>query len=1190
MPAENAKALNYIGQLDEARCNGRWDALPELARKIEKHASHRTCIYTTARAEAQVAAHIRQQRNDSLPPTPTTPPPDLPSLIDSLAAAKDQETTHKQDVFAAETCLAWIHWVLDQPSESLARLPSNVAETIDNLRHGDESFTGWTQVCIVKAAYLKGSVQEKNGAIDEALKTYESVLHFVGSDILSAASLQFKAWSEALLARLCVLLDISKAGDRPEDLGSALHAFRLWARLMENGKAQFSGEALADPPDMRRAVWKAYYDTLSIILRRGSLYSGSSDPDHALLGDAAEHASEEQYLSARLQQRAELKLAESVYESLLLKEARFPKASESNEEVDAWAESVMGNWRIICGPAWTDEELGEGGKAAVGKGVLDILYRAATKSYHSTRILRHLFIVHSSLAEFDLAFKAFDSYVEIVSRGKDRAEKSGEEDPGLDDDNTVLRTAAEAVRILCRFGTRRHAEKAKEVGEQIEKWLKQQTPASRPGTATSEAPHANKSTERLLSPRVLAIAHRAVGISRAHWARLTYEATARSTFQAQAVQAFRKALHPEYQDTTNLETLYALGLLLAEMRDINGAIKVVKRALSSNPRGDGLRSPDGVVGNAEGEDANYVHERKLIPLWHLLALLLTAKSDFNTAAKTCDAAFDQFDDATVLFGNQGEAYRSEHLNESSAELEKSRGNADKGLVDRMESFEKEGILQVKVTQLLLLEVVEGTTAAVDASMELLGLYKRLYGDPTGDIKPPETVDISVQNTPGNRAMLQERRHTTSLLIDVWLFIAGLYARAALFEDAKGAVDEAFKLADNLESEMSQDQSSAKAFFERGWGGGKSIEELWADIWAARGEIAAAEAEPHEALGHFEKGLSHNPDHPAAVVGLSTILLDIYGQVIPAESAQRASAKEGRSAKDSKSNAPDPEELNRLAARDRAYSLLSSLTKLGTGWDYSEAWFALARAYEEGGQVQKAKDVLWWKIYSYHATIHTAPRGVKGLRCPLTLRSPGYAHLGPLLLGPNNNADNDDIPTTSRPSTTHPRFPACLRCIRAGEADCCIVQRRATPEERAAFSPLVKTPMEENRLFMTVIMLPTDRDVANPALFAEKMRRRDELLREVQMKEERAALAPRRIVTDYNQFSAEELKKIRKGQKKDSYLLGGKIENREKVLKPTESWGEKWVGRREEEEREFVRQTREKADEILAAVEAGGIWA
>jgi hypothetical protein len=38
-----------------------------------------------------------------------------------------------------------------------------------------------------------------------------------------------------------------------------------------------------------------------------------------------------------------------------------------------------------------------------------------------------------------------------------------------------------------------------------------------------------------------------------------------------------------------------------------------------------------------------------------------------------------------------------------------------------------------------------------------------------------------------------------------------------------------------------------------------------------------------------------------------------------------------------------------------------LTKLGTGWNNSEAWFALARAYELGGQVEKAKEVLWWCV-------------------------------------------------------------------------------------------------------------------------------------------------------------------------------------------------------------------------------------
>lgn len=61
------------------------------------------------------------------------------------------------------------------------------------------------------------------------------------------------------------------------------------------------------------------------------------------------------------------------------------------------------------------------------------------------------------------------------------------------------------------------------------------------------------------------------------------------------------------------------------------------------------------------------------------------------------------------------------------------------------------------------------------------------------------------------------------------------------------------------------------------------------------------------------------------------------------------------------NQISPPELNRLAARDRAFGLLSTLTKLGSGWDYSEAWYTLARAYEESGQVEKTKEVLWWCI-------------------------------------------------------------------------------------------------------------------------------------------------------------------------------------------------------------------------------------
>lgn len=59
--------------------------------------------------------------------------------------------------------------------------------------------------------------------------------------------------------------------------------------------------------------------------------------------------------------------------------------------------------------------------------------------------------------------------------------------------------------------------------------------------------------------------------------------------------------------------------------------------------------------------------------------------------------------------------------------------------------------------------------------------------------------------------------------------------------------------------------------------------------------------------------------------------------------------------------PSPAFLNRLAARDRAFGLLNSLTKTGQGWNHSEAWFALARAYEESSQLDKAKEVLWWCV-------------------------------------------------------------------------------------------------------------------------------------------------------------------------------------------------------------------------------------
>jgi hypothetical protein len=71
----------------------------------------------------------------------------------------------------------------------------------------------------------------------------------------------------------------------------------------------------------------------------------------------------------------------------------------------------------------------------------------------------------------------------------------------------------------------------------------------------------------------------------------------------------------------------------------------------------------------------------------------------------------------------------------------------------------------------------------------------------------------------------------SLLVEVWLHIAGQYTRGDFFEDAEGAIDEAHKLAEDFQHAVAREDSSAKAFDEKGWGGGRSANRLWADVWA-----------------------------------------------------------------------------------------------------------------------------------------------------------------------------------------------------------------------------------------------------------------------------------------------------------------------------------------------------------------------
>jgi hypothetical protein len=171
-------------------------------------------------------------------------------------------------------------------------------------------------------------------------------------------------WGEQSLVRLCQLSDQSSSAGERINASEALRTYRYWAKFWD--ATSKSGGTDAANAQYRRLAWKAYYDSLSTILRHDLAHEPDQTP---IIQEKPQSHSQS---DARLRQRAELKRVETVYENLLIRETHFPKASETNHEVESWVDSVMDNWRLLCGPTWSDDDLGEGGKEGVARGVLDV--------------------------------------------------------------------------------------------------------------------------------------------------------------------------------------------------------------------------------------------------------------------------------------------------------------------------------------------------------------------------------------------------------------------------------------------------------------------------------------------------------------------------------------------------------------------------------------------------------------------------------------------------------------------------------------------------------------------------------------------------------------------------------------------------------------------------------------------------
>lgn len=618
------------------------------------------------------------------------------ATIPKLQAAIEGETINRQDAFQARVCVGWMYWVVTEYNLALDHLPNGLAEAGQDTR---DSLTEWTSVCALKSAYLRANCLMRDSQRQPVLAAFESGLPSLdrvwsGQPVHS----QLKYWSELYLTEYCMLTSESiRQGDATFDQQNSISCFRAWARYWEamsapvTGGFGFKGSGTSVP---RRAIWSEYYQGLSKHVLNDDAFPAAN------LGNASADT------PVRTQLRMELKRVEASYEKLLLSETTFPRADEHRTEVEAFVKQVMENWTILCGRGWSESDLGQGGRAAISRGVLDTLYNAATKTYHSTLILRSLFTVHVALAEFDLAFKALDSYLEIVGKGKARIAKTGILEPSLDNDATVLETMAQGIMTLCLYGHHKSAEKARQLGAELEDWL-----------ARLAQNQAGNDSGSFVPPTVISLAWQAIGLSHAHWSRSTYEASSRMEIQSKAIRCLRKSLSSEYGRSKDTRSIFALGVLLAERKELSTAVEIIRSTLMSTKR-------DESSVNDELYSGPYWQERSLIPMWHLLALLLSARQDYVMASRACDGAVEQFKDPSILFG-KAESFKSEHLND--AEAKSISTEVQGGLVDEMDDLEKEELLEVKMTQLALIELQDGPNAAVNASYELLSLFTRLFG-------------------------------------------------------------------------------------------------------------------------------------------------------------------------------------------------------------------------------------------------------------------------------------------------------------------------------------------------------------------------------------------------------------------------------------------------------------------------------
>lgn len=358
-----------------------------------------------------------------------------------------------------------------------------------------------------------------------------------------------------------------------------------------------------------------------------------------------------------------------------------------------------------------------------------------------------------------------------MTKGRARAAKANDTKSGIDHDDVALRHISTVILVCCRYGAQIGSEKAFRYGTMSQEWLEQVKSEGANDRDTANGPLPVQPGEHIARPESLskdslAIAYRAIAISQATWAQYTFNITLRSDLYDQAAHNLHKSL----QHFESVGTLYALARVHAQQRNIAKALDVTKWALKVSQQ-SGASFPNEV-------QAGYTHiydelEAPLsvtdtVPLYHLLALLLSSREDLNLALGSCNAALDQIED--ILAGNTKDSRPGSTLTDREKTLEiLTNGNNESfphaAALKDLHVFAKQNILEAKMSKMALIDMTEGPEVAVNTSNELIALYTCLFEevDVNGRVqKLAETPIVRPKSAAGTARSLKPRPVTNRL--------------------------------------------------------------------------------------------------------------------------------------------------------------------------------------------------------------------------------------------------------------------------------------------------------------------------------------------------------------------------------------------------------------------------------------------